>query len=145
MIEAAMPNIFSFEGEAARKSSEGCYWVAMAKGIYALLLAGSPANAIGAGTPQVDFEPSIDPVNAIQYLLKGFPVVAPEFRLACAWQTIMKGPFSTQRLTKPRVEGMAIFAEMFAMDKVDGWPNVERLVVGSPIYVRQVASEPHTG
>jgi hypothetical protein len=141
------PNIFSFEGEAARRRSDGCYWVAMAKGPCALLLAGSATNAIGAATPQVDFSPSVDPVGAIQSLLKGSHAGSPENSLPYAWQSIMEGPFAAASLTRPRVQGLGLFAEMFAVDPLQmgttHGEDVVRLVVGSPIYVRQLAREPN--
>jgi len=86
-------------------------------------------------------------VGAIQSLLKNSHEGLPEGSLPYAWQTIMEGPFRAPSLTKPSVEGMGLFAEMFAMEKgqmaMTNWPSVERLVVGSPIYIRQVVSGRH--
>lgn len=134
------PDIFSFKGEAARMISQGGFWAAMATGDSALLLAGSAANVIGGGTAEGGFPFTNDPVGAVRTLLEGSP--QDQWMLSKAWQTVMEGPFKAQSLARPRVEGLGLFAGMFTVDKSEtagtSFPDVRRIVVGSPLYIKQV-------
>lgn len=140
------PAIFSFEGEAARIIDGGAYWVATERNGTALLLVGSPANAIaGVPAPAGRLSPSVDPLGAARAAFQDSseksPLPAPlPGLLSYIWQTVSE-PLIEGGLARPKIQGLAVFAGMFKSDPTSlrgaGGKSVARIVVGSPIYIRQ--------
>lgn len=140
------PAIFSFEGEAARMIDSGAYWVAVERNGTALLLVGSPANAI-AGVPASAgrLSPSVDPLGAARAAFQDSseksPLPAPlPALLSYVWKTVSE-PVIEGGLARPEIQGLAVFAGMFKSDPSSphriGGESLARIVVGSPIYIRQ--------
>jgi hypothetical protein len=140
------PAIFSFEGEAARMVDAGAYWVAAERNGTALLLVGSPANAIGGAPASAGrLSPSADPIAAAKAAFQDssekvtLPMPLPAL-LSYIWQTVSE-PLIEGGLGRPRIEGLAVFAGMFKSDPTSlhgtGGEGLARIVVGSPIYIRQ--------
>lgn len=147
IAEGDAPVLVSFDGPAMRQISNKVFWLSMESGSRALLLAGSPASAIG--TPVVNdatFSPSADPVSAIKSVFSdgspetgfGGAGMPDSTSLSYAWQTLMAQAAGG---TLPNARGIAIFArsvkanrhQMSLIDKA----SVTELVIGSPIYVEQ--------
>jgi hypothetical protein len=138
--------IFSFEGEAARLVDSGAYWVAVERDGTALLLVGSDTNAIG-GIPASSgrLSPSVDPIAAARAVFQESseraPLPAPLPALfGYIWQTVSE-PLTEGGLARPKIQGLAVFAGMFKSDPTSlrgvGGKSLARIVVGSPIYIRQ--------
>jgi hypothetical protein len=140
------PTIFSFEGEAARMVDSGAYWVAVERNSTALLLVGSPANAIGGvPAPAGRLSATVDPLAAARAAFEDssekttLPMPLPAV-LSYIWQTVSE-PLVQGGLGGPRIQGIAVFAGMFKSDPTFlhgiGEEGLARIVVGSPIYIRQ--------
>jgi hypothetical protein len=139
------PIVMAFAGNAARQISEDVFWLAIEQGESGLLLAGSAGFAIGASSkPEHYLSPSADPVGAVKAAFKkdeeldslGTLNVPLSTSLSYAWRTLMLG---SSEGSLPRVSGLAIFARTVKSDKSQvGKSNVQRIVVGTPIYVQQV-------
>lgn len=147
--DTASPIVMAFDGNAARQISDDVFWLAMEQGDSGLLLAGSAAFAIGAAAkPEHFLSPSADPVGAVKAAFQkddeqpnvlggvGLPLSA---RLSYAWQELMSESLEG---ALPRVSGLAIFARTVKAEKAQarqiGKGNIERIVVGTPIYVEQI-------
>lgn len=139
------PAIFSFEGEGARMIDGGAYWVAVERKGTALLLVGSPANAItGAPGPAGRLSPSADPLAAARAAFQDssenetVSASLPAL-LGYIWQTVSEPLI--EGLAQPKIQGLAVFAGMFKSDPTTlhgfGGEGLARIVVGSPIYIRQ--------
>lgn len=124
----------------------GAYWVAVERNGTALLLVGSPANAIGGvPAPAGRLSPSVDPLAAARAAFEDssekttLPMPLPA-RLSYIWQTVSE-PLIEGGLGGPRIQGLAVFAGMFKSDPSSlhsrAGEGLARIVVGSPIYIRQ--------
>jgi hypothetical protein len=137
------PAMISFEGPAVRHVAGEEFWLAMEHNETALLLAGSAGYAVGypSKTP-AQFSPSIDPVAAFLAAFEPNPKRGSQvFALSYAWREIMADTLSSGGAV-PRVEGLAVFARTLATDKKEmravDRGRINRLIVGSPLYVRQI-------
>jgi hypothetical protein len=138
--------IFSFEGEAARMIDRDAYWVAVERNGTALLLVGSSANAI-AGVPASSgrLSPSVDPLAAARAAFQDSsekaPLPAPLPALLGYIRQTVSEPLTEGGLARPKIQGLAVFAGMFKSDPTSlrgvGGKSLARIVVGSPIYIRQ--------
>lgn len=130
--------IFSFEGEATRLLTSEALWIATESMNSALLLVGAPRNAGGESHLKEGFlSPSLDPVGAVKALAQGKQRPTLVEALSFAWQEVMRDVISGGSHF-PRVEGLAIFAGSFELDRTFvNRPTIDRIVLGSPIYVRQ--------
>lgn len=137
------PVVIGFEGPAVRHLAGEEFWLGMEHNETALLLAGSAGYAVGyPNKTQAQFSPSIDPVAAF---LAAFETNATNgsqsIALSYAWREIMADTLASGGAL-PKVEGLAVFARTLAanrkeMRSVDR-ERIRRLVVGSPLYVRQI-------
>jgi len=143
LADEETPVLIRFEGAAMRRIERQEFWLAMEIDGYALLLAGSAAYAIGQpakskGGPSA----SVDPVRAITAAFaKGAPSRNLSLTLSKAWREVVRDAVSSEG-TLPRVEGLAIFARSVkadreTMNRADR-SRVKRIVVGTPLYVRQI-------
>jgi hypothetical protein len=137
---------FTFHGCAHRAVERGAYWVVMAEGDKALLLAGSASNAIGAPTTDSqEISPTIDPIAAVQRAF-GEEVhssaTTGDVGADCSyvWQAIAN-PVRKVWEGLPRVQGIATFGGMFLASKGQlrraGFSTLSYIVIGSPLYIRQ--------
>jgi hypothetical protein len=145
------PTLLSFKGGMRRLVQDGAFWMALRGSRNALLLAGSAGYALGRPVPpSVTISPSVDPVNAIREAFgadskSGEGMQAGQLslssRLSYAWQTVYdaSGP---EEGVLPNVEGIALFARSVQADKEQiqaiGREPLESLIIGTPIYVKQV-------
>ncbi|MBS1813805.1 MAG: hypothetical protein JSS87_02905 [Acidobacteria bacterium] len=141
------PVVVSFDGNAVRQINNNVFWLGMESGSRGLLLAGSPASAIGSPVKSEDgFSPSADPVSAIRSVFSGDGDAAGfggtrmplSSSLSYAWRTLMEDADSG---TLPRAKGLALFARAVKADRTQlrsiRKGNITELIVGSPIYVEQ--------
>ncbi|HEV2380127.1 MAG TPA: hypothetical protein VG206_10075 [Terriglobia bacterium] len=143
------PVMIRFEGPAVRLIDQESFWVASETGDIALLLAGSAGYAIGqpTGVARTNISPSADPVGAITAVFEHVGSVSPilgtslSFRLSYVWQEIMRDSLESGA-TLPKAEGIAIFASSIPADRSQmrrvGRERTRRIVIGTPIYVRQI-------
>jgi hypothetical protein len=134
--------IFSFAGEAARLLTGEALWIATENLNSGLLLVGAPRNAAGQSQlKEAYMSPSMDPVGAVKAVAQKQEPATLVAALSFAWQEVMRDAI-TSGSHFPRVEGLAIFAGAFAVGGASmtavNRPMIERIVVGSPIYVRQI-------
>ncbi len=134
--------VFSFIGEAARLLTAEALWIATENGKAALLLVGAPRNAAGQSQLKEGFlSPSLDPVGAVRAVAQGEDRPTLVAALSFAWQEVMRDALSSGAHF-PRVEGLAVFAGAFAAEgahmSAANRPQIDRIVLGSPIYVRQI-------
>jgi hypothetical protein len=137
---------FSFAGSGQRYIDADAFWVALLADETALLLAGSIVNAIGGSTkiPENAISPSVDPIGAVKLAFKEerLPEESQTVGATCAyvWQTI-SDPVRDTWQTLPQVEGIAVYGGMFpaniARSSDDSSRAIRKIVIGSPIYVRQ--------
>ena len=134
------PMVFSFSGQASRMSAENAYWVALQSGNTKLLLVGSPVRAIGAAaTSPYGLSPSLDPLGAVEALFRGQANKQRQGPDICSsldyvWKEVAQASLNTGMKT-PKVDGLAIYAGAVDCDKV---ADTKRIVLGSPIYIRQI-------
>ena len=79
----------------------------------------------------------MNPIAAVKAVAEGKqPLVSA---LTYAWREVMKDAISNNA-SLPKIEGLAVFAGLFPVDKADfkdvKGANIDRIVLGSPIYVR---------
>lgn len=133
------PVVFSFAAEAARIVDADAFWMASKKNESALLLVGSASNAIGGPTKTGEISPSADPLGACKVAFQGGESASPmsvSSSLRYVWDTVMGT--SEDMISWPRVEGLAVFAGIFNVEgSVTGSAVPARLVLGSPVFVRQ--------
>lgn len=115
-------------------------WIATYKQNFALLLVGAPRNPAGQSQLKKGaFSPSVNPVGSVKALAEGKqPFVGA---LTYAWRRVMEDAISAGAHF-PKIEGLAVFAGFFPsngplLKDITGW-DVDTIVLGSPIYVRQV-------
>ena len=146
------PVLFTFRGSAARQVEDDQFWLAMECGKTALLLGGSASNVIGSSSAGAKISPSIDPVGAIQFLLEkreeprdieNDDQVSPSFDLSYLWQALMT-PSLKSSMVLPFVEGIAVFSTRLPTHP-EQLKRIKRselttMLVGTPLYVRQVES-----
>jgi hypothetical protein len=141
-IGDSRPTLFTFAGPAGRLMVDGIFWVALVKPPVALLLVGSGHQAIGA-MPEANgaISPSADPVGALSAAFHGDADATLFTRLQYAWETVAERSGLTEGVL-PNVYGFAFFAGSFRSppkaNDADATPSIERLVLGSPVYVEQV-------
>jgi hypothetical protein len=139
---------FSFSGHAHRAVDRGAYWIVMAEGKKALLLAGSVSNAIGAPSEdKKEISPSIDPIGAVRRAFgeetQSLAAITREIGTDCSyvWQVVAR-PVRNVWDSLPRVEGIAAFGGIFQGSRAQfnraGFPKLSNIVIGSPVYVRQI-------
>ena len=137
------PVLFSFRGEATRMIDQGAYWVALERRPSALLLVGSASNAIGVA-PRMDgqISPSADPMGAIKAMFVGsgeHGIMGSSDTMSYVWSTVWESDSGS--LIRPEIEGLGVFGGMVQASKSlasrDGQGGIERIVVGSPVYIRQ--------
>lgn len=146
LSDEAQATFFYFAGRARRCVDAGSYWIALFADTTALLLAGSVSNAIGAPEKisQNAISPSVDPIRAVQlaFAEKRLPEENQTVSSSCSylWQTI-SNPVRANWQTLPEVEGIAVYGGTFQASKPqfdDGsFSTIDKIVIGSPIYVRQ--------
>lgn len=133
------PTVFSFSGQACRMCAENAYWAALRSGSSKLLLVGSPVHAIGAApSSQHGLSPSLNPLGAVEAVFKREtekPQPGPDLcsALDYVWKEVAR-PSLDGGMRMPKVEGLAIYAG--AVD-CDSGSDTKRIVLGSPIYIRQ--------
>jgi hypothetical protein len=146
LSDAGGVTFFSFAGSAQRHIDAEAYWIALRADETALLLAGSISNAIG-GPPKISqntISPSVDPIGAVKLAFKETRSLEESQTVGATcsyvWQTIFD-PVREAWNTLPQVEGIAVYAGMFpasiARSSDDSSGAIQKIVVGSPIYVRQ--------
>jgi hypothetical protein len=133
------PVVFSFAADAARMVDAGAFWMASRKNESALLLVGSPSNAIGGPASTGAISPSADPLGACKVAFQGGESTLPmsvSSSLTYVWDTVMRT--SEGIMSWPRVEGLAVFAGIFKVEgSTTGAAVPARLILGSPVFVRQ--------
>jgi hypothetical protein len=144
------PVMIRFEGPAVRHADDECFWVASEHGNIALLLAGSSAYAIGSRGSETTahISPSADPVGAVKAAFENLGGISPvpgmslSNRLSYVWQEIVFDAYESGA-TLAKVEGVAIFASSFQADRGQmrrvRREYIERLTIGTPLYVRQIS------
>lgn len=143
LTDADAPVFIRFEGEAMRRVDGAEFWLAMERKESALLLAGSAGYAIGQpAKSEGGLSPSVDPVRAIKAAFgKDERTGNLSGSLSMAWREILRDDSSSGG-TLPRVEGLAVFARSVAADhetmRRAGRARIKRIVVGTPLYVRQI-------
>lgn len=132
--------IFSFEGEGSRMLSPDALWIATYTHNSALLLVGAPRNPAGQSQLKKGvFSPSLNPIWSVKALAEGKqPLVAA---LSDAWRRVMEDAISSG-VHFPKIEGLAVFAGLFPangpfLKDITG-RDIDTIVLGSPVYVRQV-------
>lgn len=143
------PLFFEFHGPTARLIQDGQFWVATVDGKTAVLLAGSAAHCIGVPHPGANvISPSIDPIGSMQSLLSSHSE-AEDTQLAnnlsYIWATIVSNSSVGEVGSLPRTRGIAIFAGATKYDSAQIESSVydaeiDQIIVGSPLFVEQVAS-----
>lgn len=140
--DSESPDKFWFDCQAARLVDSDAFWVAGRKGASALLLVGSSSNAI-SGPPVQNgrISPSMDPLGACRAAFEGTAKAGPveaSVALTYAWDEVM-ATLPEGTLAIPRVEGLAVFAGTFRLEgsRTTDASLPHRLVLGSPIYVKQ--------
>ena len=139
------PVFFTFYGQAVRTIEDNQFWLAMDGDKVALLLAGSASYVLGNSTNTSSvISPSADPVgsflrvanNSNKNDLQGISA-----NLSYTWQEIIADSIRSE-ITLPYVEGIAVFAATLKASKAQmrrvQRTSIESLVVGTPLYVRQV-------
>jgi hypothetical protein len=133
--------IFSFSGEASRTFTDEAFWVATSRANSALLLVGAPGNATGVKSDDKTFiSPSKDPLRAVKAVVAGGGFDDIGSSLSYSWHEVIRtGQSGDAHL--PMVDGLAVFAGSFKADKAQmrrvGKSEIDTIVLGSPIYVRQ--------
>jgi hypothetical protein len=143
LLDGEAPVFVRFEGAAMRRVEGAAFWLAMERDESALLLAGSAGYAIGQpAKSDGGLSASVDPVRAIMAAFREDPRTGNlSDSLSMAWREILRDAPSSGG-TLPRVEGLAVFARSVAADhetmRRAGRPRIKRIVVGTPLYVRQI-------
>jgi hypothetical protein len=146
-IGSEPPVLFRFEGWSARVVLTDEFWVAAVDGSSAVLLTGWAGHAIGGAPGELGtISSSVNPMWAVQELAEGTENEWTAANVSDAWATIFRD--GTRLLgadALPRTQGLAVYAGwQRAVDENvarSGWTEpIERVVVGSPIFVEQVAT-----
>ncbi len=143
---SAVQFLCTFEGCAARVAEHTGFWVALAEANTALLLAGSTANTLGKHSLSGNIvSPSADPVNSVRRAFRrdsDDEEMTLIRNLSYAWQAVWRT--TNGALAVPTVQGVAVIAGIFPANKAEmrraKMPNIERLIVGSPVFVQHNSS-----
>jgi hypothetical protein len=149
-IGSEPPLLFRYTGKTAHIVVDETFWVAAVDGSSAVLLTGSAGNAIGA-TPvgASKISSSVNPMWAVEELVAGTETEFSAANLSDAWATIFRdGGAHLPAEALPRTHGIAVYAGWLpaVAENVarSGWAEpIERVVVGSPIFVEQAAAHAH--
>jgi Family of unknown function (DUF7019) len=141
------PRLFRFEGRSARIVYDDTFWVAAVDGSAAVLLTGWAGNAIGATpvTPSA-ISSTEDPMAAVEELARGSVGDRTAVSISDSWATIFRdGTHLLAAAALPRASGLAVYAGWQHADDdaiaTSGWTEpIDRVVVGSPIFVEQIAA-----
>ncbi|TDN58969.1 hypothetical protein [Paraburkholderia sp. BL10I2N1] len=143
------PVFISFKGRAVRTVQDKEFWLAVDHPKVALLLAGSASFTLGEQIKDpVSFSTSADPVGAFVKAFKksSKKVTDPSVSssLSYVWISLLSDAIRSHA-NLPSVEGIAVFA---TTSEVEGGfsevrrPYIEKIVVGTPLYVRQTEYQP---
>lgn len=144
------PVFIRFKGRAVRAIRRSEFWLALDHPETPLLLAGSASFVLGeraSGRGEL-FSPSGDPVGAFLSAFKqsnpkvANPSVADS--ISYIWQCLVAEPIRSHE-NLPIVEGLAIYAttaQAFGDFHRVRRPKVREIVVGTPLFVRQVQEQP---
>jgi hypothetical protein len=147
LTDAGSQPLFYFRGRAHRAVEHGAYFILLSEAPTAILLAGSPSNAIGAPPKQSDeISPSADPFGSIRRAFKeqsiGELQSSRDLGGDCAYMWATLADVARESWTSmPEVEGFAVFGAVFAAARHFQrmrFPELNRIVVGTPIFVRQI-------
>jgi hypothetical protein len=142
------PLFFEFQGPTARLIQDGQFWVATVDDKTAILLGGSATHCIGGPNPVKEaISPSIDPIESMQSLLVDHSEACDtqlENNLSYIWATVVSNSMVGEFGSLPRTKGIAIFAgatkSNSAQTHGSGYgEQIDQILVGSPIFVEQVA------
>jgi hypothetical protein len=136
---------FSFRMRAHRTVEHGAYFIVGTQANVALLLTGSPNNAIGAPVKESDLiSPSADPLGAIR---RAFSELSQEESKSVSrdcsymWAAIAR-PIREAWSSLPEVEGIAVYGGRFpaaaSQLRRANFADIETIIVASPIFVRQI-------
>jgi hypothetical protein len=137
---------FLFNGAAHRTIQQGGYWIAMVSGSTALLLGGSASNAIGAPPKETaEISPSANPIGSFNSVFADQMTDRNRSSISenCSyvWAAIAEQVRDAWG-GLPRVEGIAVYGGRFPASKTQmqssGFERVQEVIVGSPIFVRQL-------
>ena len=147
------PVFIYFKGRAVRTVRNKEFWLAVDHPHTALLLAGSASFAMGNKIDNRDaFSPSADPVGAFVRACnckesnKKLLDQSVSGSVSYIWLTLLEDSLRSHA-SLPSVEGLAIFATTlpatgnFARVRR---PHVEKVVVGTPLFVRQIEDQQAT-
>lgn len=140
-----LPRFFRFEGSGARLVTDNEFWIASHIETAALVLVGASRHAMhGASGANQAMSPSADPLGAIVDAAEEAPSVrhsGMEAKCSYAWQVILRHS-DQHRITVPRIRGIAVTTACVAADRAQirraGVAGIERLVVGTPLFVEQI-------
>jgi hypothetical protein len=112
----------------------------------ALLLVGSSSNAIGTPPKEVPkISPSMDPIGAVNSAFASQTAFSGEafVSTSCSYTwTAIAEPVRAVWNQLPRVEGIAVYGGSVPCDAAQmrnsGFDRVQQIVVGSPLFVRQL-------
>jgi hypothetical protein len=146
-IGSEPPLLFWFEGRSAKFVLGDAFWVAAVDGSSALLLTGWAGNTIGVTSISVSkISSSVNPMWAVEEITQGADDEGAAARLSDSWATIFRDGTSLQSVEAlPHARGLVVYAgwqpaveENLARS---GWTEpIERVVVGSPIFVEQIVA-----
>lgn len=136
---------FRFSGEAARCLDHSAFWVALEDRGVAVLLVGSQSHLAGTlrGTGGKPPSPSADPIGSAREAFDRPERYSGRLsgNLSYVWQHVFASGGGGAGVL-PRVEGAALFAGLFETDPFQmeraGCARLSKLVLGSPIYIRQI-------
>jgi len=144
LSNAGSKPFFWFTGRAYKAVESGVYYVVLKEDPFALILAGSPTNTIGA-RPQSTSEvsASADPVGRIGKLFEQQrpDMIGEDIRFSCTyvWATLAR-KVGDNWGALPKVEGLAVYGAAFPAHRghLDGFETIDQLIIGSPIFVQQL-------
>jgi Family of unknown function (DUF7019) len=146
-IGADPPRLFRFEGRSARIAYDNTFWVAAVDGSTAVLLTGWVGNAIGATTvSSSEISSSVNPLAAVEEFAGGTVGDQTAAWVSESWATIFRdGTHLLAAAALPRASGLAVYAGWQHADDDaiarSGWTEpIDRVVIGSPIVVEQIAA-----
>lgn len=149
--EGSAPVFVRFKGRAVRGIQESEFYLALDHPATPLLLAGSASFALGAAPGSKKdylFSPSGDPVGTF---VRAFKATRPaesdlsdhiNHTISYMWESVI-GESIRSHANLPTVEGLAIYATTAQATRQ--WPRrpeVKEIVVGTPLFVRQVQQGP---
>ena len=147
-LEEDPVSVIKFAGQAAIGIADGTFWLALAEGNTALLLAGSAANLISgvAATSAIPERSDIasasdDPVGASLRSLEGIRSESVSSGLSFRWQQLHRN-YDRRKAVLRHVQGYSIFGGVYPANRTQlrrvGAADIKRIAVASPIYVEQI-------